>query len=63
MIKINIPNIAGTDEAGRGPLAGPVVAAAVILTNEQRCILAAHGLKDSKKLSTVRQRGYFQAYM
>ena len=27
---------AGTDEAGRGPLAGPVVAAAVILTAEQR---------------------------
>ncbi|MFW5787071.1 MAG: ribonuclease HII [Halanaerobiales bacterium] len=39
--------ICGLDEAGRGPLAGPVVAAAVIL-NESNKIL---GLKDSKKLS------------
>lgn len=39
--------IAGVDEAGRGPLAGPVVAAAVIL-DPQRPI---EGLNDSKKLS------------
>jgi ribonuclease HII len=39
--------VAGVDEAGRGPLAGPVVAAAVIL-DERRPI---HGLTDSKKLS------------
>lgn len=39
--------IAGLDEAGRGPLAGPVVAAAVILPG--RCRLA--GLDDSKQLS------------
>ena len=38
---------AGVDEAGRGPLAGPVVAAAVILPNE--CEIS--GLNDSKKLS------------
>ncbi len=43
--------IAGTDEAGRGPLAGPVVAAAAILTNEQRSILIGEGLRDSKKLT------------
>ncbi|MEG1501828.1 MAG: ribonuclease HII [Synergistaceae bacterium] len=43
--------IAGTDEAGRGPLAGPVVAAAAILTNEQRKILIDMGLNDSKKVS------------
>lgn len=43
--------IAGVDEAGRGPLAGPVFAAAVILDPEQ----PIHGLKDSKKL-TKRQR-------
>lgn len=43
--------IAGVDEAGRGPLAGPVVAAAVILP--ENCIL--EGVNDSKKLSP-RQR-------
>ena len=43
--------IAGVDEAGRGPLAGPVVAAAVILNNAD---VAAH-VADSKKLN-ARQR-------
>ncbi|MDO5101291.1 MAG: ribonuclease HII [Lautropia sp.] len=43
--------IAGVDEAGRGPLAGPVIAAAVILSPEQ----PIEGLKDSKKL-TARRR-------
>ncbi|MBI3383108.1 ribonuclease HII [Aquabacterium sp.] len=43
--------LAGVDEAGRGPLAGPVVAAAVILDDEQPIT----GLADSKKL-TARQR-------
>ncbi len=38
---------AGVDEAGRGPLAGPVVAAAVILNPDK----PIDGLKDSKKLS------------
>jgi ribonuclease HII len=43
--------VAGVDEAGRGPLAGPVVAAAVIL-NPQRDVA---GLDDSKKLSADRR--------
>lgn len=43
--------IAGMDEAGRGPLAGPVVAAAVILP--RRCVI--RGLNDSKQVP-VRQR-------
>lgn len=38
--------IAGVDEAGRGPLAGPVIAAAVILHPETMI----HGLNDSKKV-------------
>ena len=47
--------VAGLDEAGRGPLAGPVVAAAVILP--RRCRLA--GLNDSKQLTeTERDRLY-----
>lgn len=40
-------HIAGVDEVGRGPIAGPVVAAAVILDPER----PISGLKDSKKLS------------
>lgn len=43
--------VAGVDEAGRGPLAGPVVAAAVIL-DETRPI---DGLADSKKLTAARR--------
>lgn len=44
--------IAGVDEAGRGPLAGPVCAAAVILPRG----LVIPGLNDSKKLSDKRRR-------
>ena len=51
---------AGTDEAGRGPLAGPVVAAAVILTAEQRKYLLSKGLKDSKKLSPPKRETLFE---
>ena len=43
--------VAGVDEAGRGPIAGPVVAAAAILTAPQIRVLLAEGLGDSKKLS------------
>jgi ribonuclease HII len=42
--------VAGVDEAGRGPLAGPVVAAAVIL-----CKGGIEGLDDSKKLAPARR--------
>ncbi len=45
--KEGIEFIAGVDEAGRGPLAGPVVAAAVILPKD----IFIEGLNDSKKLS------------
>jgi ribonuclease HII len=43
--------LAGVDEAGRGPLAGPVVAAAVLLRPGQ----AIAGVRDSKQLSAVRR--------
>lgn len=43
--------VAGVDEAGRGPLAGPVVAAAVILDPAVRIV----GLDDSKRLSPQRR--------
>jgi ribonuclease HII len=47
--------VAGVDEAGRGPLAGPVVAAAVILDDRQPIA----GLRDSKKLSAKRRETLF----
>lgn len=47
--------IAGVDEAGRGPLAGPVIAAAVIL---DPCWLI-HGLDDSKKLAEKQREKLF----
>lgn len=43
---IHVPGAVGADEAGRGPLAGPVVAAAVILPEDFDC----EGIDDSKKL-------------
>ena len=52
--------VAGVDEAGRGPLAGPVVAAAVILPAGITPELAAM-LDDSKKLSAQRRRAAFLA--
>lgn len=47
--------VAGVDEAGRGPLAGPVVAAAVILDDMN----PIKGLADSKKLSASRREKLF----
>jgi ribonuclease HII len=51
----SVRRIAGVDEAGRGPLAGPVVAAAVVLSPEQRFI----DLDDSKRVKEAdRERLY-----
>lgn len=47
----NAYQVAGVDEAGRGPLAGPVVAAAVILDSAT----PVEGIKDSKRLSAVKR--------
>lgn len=47
--------LCGTDEAGRGPLAGPVFAAAVILPPE----LEIKGLNDSKKLTAARREALY----
>ena len=48
--------ICGTDEAGRGPLLGPVVAGACILRRE----LPIEGLNDSKKLSEKKREALFE---
>jgi len=51
--------IAGIDEAGRGPLAGPVVSAAVILPHDFSC----SGITDSKKLSEKKRHLFFPRIM
>lgn len=51
--------VAGIDEAGRGPLAGPVVAAAVILPEGYRL----DGIDDSKKLTATRRASLYEALM
>jgi ribonuclease HII len=48
---VRAPRVAGVDEAGRGPLAGPVVAAAVVLDPDRPIA----GARDSKKLSAARR--------
>lgn len=54
LVKENL--IAGVDEAGRGPLAGPVIAAAVILNPKRRI----NGLADSKLLSEKERERLFK---
>ncbi|TAL01159.1 MAG: ribonuclease HII [Rhodospirillaceae bacterium] len=55
--------IAGVDEAGRGPLAGPVVAAAVILPADSLPDALVAGLDDSKKLSATRRAALYELMM
>jgi len=52
----NIRTICGVDEAGRGPLAGPVVAAAVIFDNDT----TIDGINDSKKLTEKMREKLFE---
>ena len=49
-------NVAGVDEAGRGPLCGPVVAAAVILPKN----IDIEGINDSKKLSEKKREKIYE---
>ncbi len=59
LLDTGITLIAGIDEAGRGPLAGPVVAAAVILDPAR----IPAGLNDSKKLSAKRRDVLFEVIL
>lgn len=54
-----LPRVAGVDEAGRGCLAGPVVAAAVVLAPDARI----DGLDDSKKLTPATREALFEAIL
>ncbi len=54
--RAGVTRVAGVDEAGRGPLAGPVVAAAVVLAPDRR----VRGLADSKLLVAERREELFQ---
>ena len=56
LYKNNITLIAGVDEAGRGPLCGPVVAGAVILPKNYEL----EGLNDSKQLSEKKREEYYK---
>ena len=47
-----VHRVAGVDEAGRGPWAGPVIAAAVVVTPDSACL---EGVNDSKQLSRRRR--------
>jgi ribonuclease HII len=59
----NLTRVAGVDEAGRGPLAGPVVAAAAILPSlwaETGLPAALAGLNDSKQLTEIQREKFFE---
>lgn len=53
--------VAGIDEAGRGPWAGPVVAGAAILDPKMLEVSLINGLDDSKKLTPKRRETLFEA--
>ncbi len=56
LIKQGVWPVAGCDEAGRGPLAGPVVAAAVVLDPKR----IPKGIDDSKRLTAERREALFE---
>src|ERR1700684_800647 len=56
LIKRGVWPVAGCDEAGRGPLAGPVVAAAVVLDPKR----IPKGIDDSKRVTAARREGLFE---
>lgn len=53
-------HVAGIDEAGRGPWAGPVVAGAVIILDRNLSEVLLQGLDDSKKLSAKKRERLYQ---
>ena len=56
-----VKKIAGMDEAGRGPLAGPVVTALVVMPLDDASII--DGVNDSKKLSEKKREELYEVIM
>ena len=54
-----LTNIAGIEEAGRGPVIGPMVMAIAVTDSEQESYLREIGVKDSKQLSPKRRESIF----
>ncbi len=52
--------VAGLDEVGRGPLAGPVVAACVMLNDKSKTLKCFKGINDSKKLSEKKREDFYK---
>ena len=59
LIERGLARVAGVDEAGRGPLAGPVVVAACILDP----LNIPHGLNDSKKLTAAKREALYETIL
>ena len=49
-------NVLGIDEAGRGPVIGPLIVAGVVIPDEKIPVLERMGIKDSKKLTPTRRK-------
>ena len=58
LIQSGVRNIAGVDEAGRGPCAGPLIISAVILKDLSSTLFS--GVKDSKALTHIQREELFQ---
>lgn len=58
--EIGVHRVAGIDEAGRGPLAGPVTAAMVIFPPEPGLMTVLKGVRDSKELAPARREIWSQ---
>jgi len=56
--KVGYQQVAGLDEAGRGALAGPVVAAAVILPQDAEIIRRLSGVRDSKLMTPLQRQNW-----
>ena len=59
LLRSGYVNLGAIDEAGRGPLAGPVVAACVVIDKDFKLVKELEGVNDSKKLSEKKREAFF----